>query len=48
MITMKVIGGGKKTRLNKVRLCKMDVSPNEALDMSESPHLIIGYLLKGE
>ena len=29
-----------------VRLCEMGVPPSEALDMIESPHLTIGYLLR--
>ena len=46
---MEVIDGDGETLLNVVRSkCKMSVPPNEALDMSGSPHLIIGYLLKSE
>ena len=41
-----VTGGGEKTPLNAVRLCGIGVPPNEALDMSGSPHLIIDYLLR--
>ena len=38
--------GCEETSLSAVRLCRMGVPPNEALDMSGSPHLIIGYLLR--
>ena len=31
-----------------VRPCGMEVLTSEALNMSRSPHLIIGYLLKDE
>ena len=41
-----ITGGGEETPLNAVRLCRMGVPPSEALDMSGSPHLIIGYLLR--
>ena len=47
-VTMKVIGGGEDTLLSAVRPYRMDVSPNGALNMSESPHLIIGYVLNDE
>ena len=43
-----VTGSGKETPLSAVRLCGMGVPPSEALDMSGSPHLTIGYLLKIE
>ena len=35
----------KQTPLNPVP-CGMEVPPNKALDMSGSPHLTIGYLLR--
>ena len=41
-----VTGGGEETPLSAVRACEMGVPPNEALDMSGSPHLTIGYLLR--
>ena len=41
-----VTGGSKETPLSAVRPCGMEVPPSEALDMSESPHLTIGYLLR--
>ena len=36
------------TTLSTARPCVMDVTPNLALNMYGSPHLIISYLLKGE
>ena len=41
-----VIGGGEEIPLSAVRPCGMGVPPSEALDMSGSPHLIFGYLLR--
>ena len=41
-----VTGGGEETPLSAVRLCGMEVSSSEALYMSGSPHLTIGYLLR--
>ena len=41
-----VTGGSKETPLSAVRPCGMGVPPSGALDMSGSPHLTIGYLLK--
>ena len=41
-----VTGGGEETPLSAVRPCGMGVPPSEALDMSGSPHLAIGYLLR--
>ena len=38
--------GGEETPLSAVRPCGMEVPPSEALDMSGSPHLTIGYLLR--
>ena len=49
MVTLEgqgVTGGGEETSLSAVRLCGMGVPPSEALDMSGSPHLTIGYLLR--
>ena len=43
-----VTSSSEETPLNAVRLCKMGIPPNKALDMSESPHLTIGYLLTYE
>ena len=41
-----VTGGGKETPLSAVRPCRMGIPSSKALDMNESPHLTIGYLLK--
>ena len=41
-----VMSGGEEIPLSAIRLCGMRVPPNEALDMSGSLHLTIGYLLK--
>ena len=42
-----VTGGGEETGpLSAVRPCGMGVLPSGALDMSGSPHLTIGYLLR--
>ena len=41
-----VTGGGEETPLSAVKPCGMGVPPSEALDMSDSLHLTIGYLLK--
>ena len=41
-----VTGGGEEIPLSAVRPCGMEVPPSEALDMSRSPHLTIGYLLR--
>ena len=41
-----ITGWGEKTPLSAVRLCGIGVPPSEALDMSGSPHLTIGYLLR--
>ena len=41
-----VTGGGEETLLSAVRPCGMGVPPSGALDMSGSPHLTIGYLLR--
>ena len=45
---MRVIGGNEETPLIVIRPCRMEVLLSRALDMNGSPHLIIGYLLKGE
>jgi hypothetical protein len=45
-ITTGVTSGGGETPLSAVRPCGMGVPPSEALDMSRSPHLTIGYLQK--
>ena len=42
----RVTGGGEETPLSAVRPCGMGIPPSEALDISGSPHLTIGYLLK--
>ena len=39
-------GGGEETPLSAFRPCGMGVPSSEALDMSGSPHLTIGYLLR--
>ena len=41
-----VMDGGEEIPLNAIRPCGMGVPPSEALDMSGSPHLIIGCLLR--
>ena len=41
-----VTDGGEETPLSAVRMCGMGVPLSDALDMSGSPHLIIGYLLR--
>ena len=43
-----ITGSGEETPLSAVRPCGMEVPPSEALDMSGSPHLTIGYLLRIE
>ena len=45
---MEVIYGGSGTPLSVIRLYRMDVTPKKALDMHESLHLIIPYLLRNE
>ena len=42
--TMEVTSGGEETSWN-IRPCRMRVRPNGALNMNESHHLTIGYLL---
>ena len=39
------MSSSEETPLSAVRPCGMGVLPSEALNMSESPHLIIGYLV---
>ena len=46
--TLWVTGGGAKTPLRAITLCRMGVLPNGALNMSESLHLTINYLLRDE
>ena len=41
-----ITDGGEETPLNAVRPFGMGVPQSEALDMSGSPHLTIGYLLR--
>ena len=41
-----VTDGGEETPLSAVRSCGMGVPSSGALDMSGSPHLTIGYLLR--
>ena len=43
---MEIMIGGRETLVSIVKLCKMNISPRIALDMSRSPHPTIGYLLK--
>ena len=45
---MGVMHGGGRRPLSAVRKYGMEVTPKKALDMYESPHLTISYLLKGE
>ena len=40
--------GGRGTPLSVIRPCGMGVTSKKALDMYESPHLTIFYLLKAE
>ena len=42
----RITGGGEETPLSAVRPCGMGVPPSEALDMSGSSYLTIGYLLR--
>ena len=42
----RITSGSEEILLNAVRPCGMGVPPSEALDMSGSPHLTIGYLLR--
>ena len=44
--TMGVTDGGEEIPLNMVRPCSMEVPLSETLDMSESSHLTISYLLR--
>ena len=44
-ITIKVMGDGGKTLLNVIRPCGMGVSLSEALGISRSLHLTVGYLM---
>ena len=39
-----VMDGGEETPLSAVRPCGMGIPPSEALGMSGSPYLTIGYL----
>ena len=43
-----IIHGSGEIPLSVVRPCGMGVTPRKALDMYESPHLTILYLLRGE
>ena len=43
-----IMHGGVGTLLSAIRPCGMDIIPKKALDMYESLHLIIPYLLRGE
>ena len=47
-IIMEFIHGGGRTPLSTVRLCEMGVIFSMALDMYESPHPAIPYLLMDE
>ena len=38
------MGGGEETQLSTIRLFEMKVLQSEALDMNQSPHLIIDYM----
>jgi hypothetical protein len=46
-ITMGIMGGGEETPLSAGRPRGKGVPPSWALDISGSPHLIIGYLRRG-
>ena len=43
-----VTGSGDETPFSTVRPYEMGVRPNKALDMKESPHLTMDYLLRVE
>ena len=45
-VTIGIIHGRKKTPLNAIRPCEMDITSNMALDMYGSLDLIIPYLLR--
>ena len=45
---MVIVVGGEEIPLSMVRLCGMEVPPNKLLNMNESLHLTIAYLLRGE
>ena len=45
--TVGVVGGGEETPPSAVRPSGVGVPPSRALDMRGSPHLTIGYLLRG-
>ena len=45
---MEVMYGGGGIPLSAVRPCGMGITSRKALDMYESPHLTISYLLRGE
>ena len=46
--TTAVMDGGQKISLSVIRLCRMGVPPNEALDMSGTLHLTMDFLLNNE
>ena len=46
MVGQGVTGGGEEILLSAIRPCGMGVPSSEALDISRSPHLTIGYLLR--
>ena len=47
-VATRIMHDGGRTRLSAIRLCMMDVTPCMALDVCESLHLSIAYLLRGE
>ena len=45
---MGTTGSNKETPLSAVRMYEMEILPSKALDMNESVHLTIDYVLRGE
>ena len=48
MTIIKVTNGSEEIPLSAVRPCRLGVPPSGVLNMSESLHLTIGYLLKNK
>ena len=46
--SLEITNGGKETTLSIGRPCKMKVPSSRALDMNESLHLTIVYLIRDE
>ena len=45
---MMIMHGGGETPLSAIKECRINVTPNMAMDMYRSPHLTIPYILKDE